>query len=257
MKARIRYLFTAFCLALLGPAFNTVWAQKDAAVALAAEHTALKPLLALHEGWSADAYDTENSYGVWRVQFYFPGGEKLGWADVNPKAGQVYAWEASYELSGDLQERAQRALYRFVARSPEVRALVGDPGALEKWFWYDSWREGWFVHLERGPDSVDVSIRSRAKGPLKLTDLFIEKIYFPNVLELDEYRDARRSSAVALAFADPRIAAALREKPGWTSTGTLLDDKLWQVSFSLTEREVASAVVDLDAQRVERVTVTP
>lgn len=249
----MKRVLVMLCLAL----FSMTYAQKDAAIAVAAEHPALKPLLALHEGWSADAYDTENSYGIWRVQFYFPGGEELGWADVNPEAEKVYAWEASYELTGKLQEKTRRALYRFVRRSPEVRALVGDPAALEKWFWYDSWREGWFVHLERGPDSVDVSIRSRVKGALKLTDLFIEKIYFPNALELDEYRAARRSSAVALAFANPEIAATLRKKPGWTSTGTLLDGEVWQVSFAQAEREIASAVVDLGAQRVEQVSVTP
>ncbi len=221
------------------------------------EHPALKPLLALHDGWSADAYDTRNSYGIWRVQFYFPGGEELGWADVNPEMEKVYAWEAFYELTGKLQRQTQRALYRFVRRSPEVRALVGDPAPLEKWFWYDSWREGWFVHLKNGSDAVDVSIRSRVKGSLKLTDLFIEKIYFPNTPKLGEYRAAQRSSAVALAFANSEIAAALREKPGWTSSGTRLDGEVWHVSFARAEREIASAVVDLDAQRVEQVSVTP
>ncbi len=112
------------------------------------------------------------------------------------------------------------------------------------------------MHLERGPDSLDVSIRSRVKGSLKLTDLFIEKIYFPNALELEDYRAAQRSNAVALAFADADIAAALRDRPGWTSIGTFLGGERWQVSFVQVGREVASAVVDLRAQRTEQVSVS-
>ena len=242
-----------FCLVLL----SVAWAQKEAAIDLAAAHPALRPLLDLHNGWTADAYDTGNRYGVWRVQFYFPGGDKLGWADVSLKTDQVYAWEASYELTGALQKETERALYRFVRADPEVRALVGDTDTLEKWFWYDSWREGWFVHLERGPDSLDVSVRSRRKGSLNLADLFVEKIYFPNVLSLEDYQAARRSNAVALAFSSPRIAAALREQPGWTSSGEPLGAELWAVSFALAEQQVASAVVDLKTQQVQKVTVYP
>lgn len=102
-----------------------------------------------------------------------------------------------------------------------------------------------------------MSIRSHTKGPLKLTDLFVEKIYSPDTLGLDEYRAAWRGGAVALAFADPEIAALLRDRPGWTSSGTLLGGELWQVSFTQNGVEVARAVVDLDAHRIRRVTLTP
>lgn len=236
------------------------WAQKDAsrqdaAVTLAAAHPALKPLLAAHEGWNADAYRTETGYGVWRVQFYFPGGEELGWADVNPKQQQVYAWEASYELGGALQRRAERTLYPFVLRHPDVRALLGQEQPLDRWLWYDSWREGWFVHLERGSGSLEVSVRSRRPGPLRLDELFIEKIYFPNVLSLADFRNAQKDRAVALAFADPEVAAALRDAPGWTSTGTPLAGGRWRVVFARNETEIASAVVDLKAARTLEVAV--
>ena len=246
------------CAALLSFILLSVaGAQKDEAIALAAAHPALEPLLALHGGWTADAYDTENRYDVWRVQFYFPGGEKLGWADVSLTTKKVYAWEASYELTGDLQKKTERALYRFVRRSPEVRSLVGDTAPVAKWFWYDSWREGWFVHLERGPDSLDVSIRSRSQGSLKLDDLFIEKIYFPQVLPLEDYRAAQGSSAVALAFSSPEIAAALRNRPGWKGSGTRLNAQTWGVLFLQAEHKIARAVVNLKTQRVHKVTVYP
>ena len=165
--------------------------------------SALKPLLAAHEGWSADAYRTETGYGVWRVQFYFPGGEELGWADVSPAQGEVYAWEASYELGGALQRRAERTLYPFVLRHPDVRALLGREEPLERWLWYDSWREGWFVHLERGAGSLEVSVRSRRPGSLQLQDLFIEKIYFPNVLSLADHRPPK-GAAPSPSLSPPR-----------------------------------------------------
>lgn len=234
---------------------SAVWAQKDAAVALAAAHPALKPLLAAHEGWNADAYRTATPYGVWRVQFYFPGGEELGWADVSPAQERVYAWEASYELGGALQRRAERTLYPFVLRHPGVRALLGTERPLDRWLWYDSWREGWFVHLERGAGSLDVSVRSRRPGSLRLGDLFVEKIYFPNVLSLADHQAAERSRAVALAFAVPEVAAALRGEPGWASTGTPLAGGRWRVVFARDGAEIARAVVDLAAARTLEVAV--
>ena len=230
--------------------------EKSAAIALAAESPALTELLASHNGWTADAYKTSSSYGIWRVQFFFPSGENLGWADVSPKLEKVFAWEADYRLTGDQSARAERVLYRFVRNNPEIRALVGDTERLDKWFWYDSWREGWFVHLERGPDSLDVSIRSRFKGPLKLSNLFIEKIYLANVLSYEEYQEANRSSAVALAFAEPAIAAALRDKPGWTSSAERSGDA-WTIRFSLGETVVATAVVNLNAHEVRSYEVYP
>ncbi len=251
---RFLNLLVAFALALSSAA----WAQedvKDAAVTLAAAHPALKPLLAEHEGWSADAYRTATGYGVWRVQFYFPGGEELGWADVSPAQGQVYAWEASYELGGALQRRAERTLYPFVLRHPEVRALLGREQPLERWLWYDSWREGWFVHLGRGAGSLEVSVRSRLPGPLQLDELFIEKIYFPNVLSLADHQAAEQSRAVALAFANPQVTAALRGEPGWTSAGTPLGGGRWQVVFARDGGEIVRTVVDLEAARTLGVTL--
>ncbi len=229
---------------------------KDEAIALAAEHPALETLLASYEGWTADAYRPETSYGVWRVQFYFPSGADLGWADVSPDLGEVFAWEASYELTGRQNARAERTLYRFVRSDKRVRALVGDTDRLEKWFWYDSWREGWFVHIERGVDSLDVSIRSRSKGSLKLSNLFVEKIYLPNLLSYAEYEQANRSSAVALAFAEPAIATVLRDKPGWTSSAEPRGAR-WEIRFSLGAEVLATVVVDLAAQQVRSYEVQP
>lgn len=230
--------------------------EKADAIALAAESPALEELLASHQGWTADAYKTGSSYGIWRVQFFFPSGENLGWADVSPKLEKVFAWEADYRLTGEQSARAARVLYRFVRNDPEISALVGDTARLDKWFWYDSWREGWFVHLERGPDSLDVSIRSRFKGPLKLSNLFTEKIYLANALSYEEYQEANRSSAVALAFAEPAIAAALRDKPGWTSSAEEAGDA-WRIRFLLGEKILATAVVNLSAHEVESYEVTP
>lgn len=240
-----------------GPAQTRKDQVKDQVIALAAEHPAFASLLGAHEGWQADAYATGNRYGIWRVQFFFPGGKDLGWADVSPVQKRVYAWEASYELAGELNRRAERALYRFVTRQPEVRALVGDARDLDRWFWYDSWREVWTVHLERGVDSLDIAVRSRNPGSLNLTELFIEKIYFPNVLGYGAYREAQRSSALALAFAAEPVAAALRQAPGWTSTGTALGDDRWQIVFSRDGAEVASAVVDLKTRGVEQLELAP
>lgn len=249
-------LVFVFWLLLMGTLGMAQGEGKDAAIALAAESPALSGLLSSHPGWTADAYKTGTSYGIWRVQFFFSSGAELGWADVSPKLAKLFAWEADYQLTGKQNAHAERTLYRFVRNDPEIRALVGDTEKLDKWFWYDSWREGWFVHLESGPDSLDVSIRSRFKGPLKLSKLFVEKIYLSNVLSYAEYQEASRSSAVALAFAEPEIAAALRDKPGWASSAEPSGQE-WKIRFSLGETLVATAVVDLNTQQIRSFEVSP
>jgi hypothetical protein len=258
LYARHALRLALFCLCLVCLCLGgTVLAQdtEDQAITLAAAHPALEDLLASYPGWQADAYDTGNSYGVWRVQFYFPSGSDLGWADVSPRLGEIFAWEASYELTGKLQRRAERTLYRFVRNDPRIRALVGDTDKIQKYFWYDSWREGWFVRLERGPETLDISIRSRFKGPLKLGNLFVEKIYLPNLLSYADYQAASRSSAVALAFSEPQISSTLRDKPGWTTRAEADDAGHWKVAFLAGDTVVAQAVVDLGKWAVRSVRI--
>lgn len=103
---------------------------------------------------------------------------------------------------------------------------------------------------------MDIFIRSRDKGSLKLSKLFIERIYFPNVLPYADLRAGQRASAVALAFAEPEIAAALRAKPGWSSDGEAVG-AIWRVRFFRDGKRIVSAEVDLAAQRVRTYKIGP
>lgn len=221
------------------------------AVALVAAHPAFEAALRGHPGWRAQSYATGNRYGVRRVQLWGASGEALGWADVGPPlgpeaaAGGVYSWETTYDLSPDLYRQAERALYAFLRGDPQVRALVGDPDALDKWLWYDSWRGAWTVHLERGPDSVQVALRSRREAPLALADLYLERIFFPHVLPYSDWRAGQEARAVTAAFAKPEVAARLRPHEGWRGEAEPLGAGRWRVRFLRGAELLAETVVAL------------
>ncbi|MBI5961137.1 MAG: hypothetical protein HY866_20540, partial [Chloroflexi bacterium] len=63
------------------------------AIDLAAAHAAFVDGLAARPGWTAAAYDSKNSYGIWHVQFWDTDGEDLGWADLSLERSKVYSWD--------------------------------------------------------------------------------------------------------------------------------------------------------------------
>jgi hypothetical protein len=220
------------------------------AIALAAAHPAFADGLAARSDWTAAAYDTQNPYGIWRVQFWNADGEDLGWADVSLERGQVYSWESYLGLTDDQYAPAEEVIRAFLVNSPEVMELVGSLDEVGIYVDYDPWGQHWGAYIDLWPNSLYVTLASRSDNPFSLDDLQVVQIYFPDVLSYDEWYSGQESKAIAAAFAQPEIAAAVRHYTGWTAAGERGNDGVWVVNFALGEQPLASATVLIETQQV-------
>lgn len=246
----LRTLVVRTLVALAALALGSLVAAQDGevqrAISAAAGHPMFAAGLAQHPGWTATAYDARDRYGLWRVDFFAADGEQLGWAQVRLVDGRMFAWETGFGLEGDAYARAEEALLDFLRDDPGFRDLAGDVDDRE-WVWvgYEEWRDTWVVHIERGADSVIVILRSEDEWARSLERLHIVQVQVPGVVAVEEWRSRRSADAIALAFTEPRVAAAVRGLEGWTTEAEALDWDVWRVSFVWEGRTVARADVDL------------
>ncbi len=221
-------------------------ADKQRAIQIAASHPMIAASLEHNSGWTASAYDAQDRYGLWRVDFTSQYGEDFAWAQVHLAEGRVLAWEADAGLGDDEYAEAEAKLLDFLRYDPAFLAFAGDVDDHE-WIWvgYESWRDTWVVHIERGQDSLIVTLRSEHAWTRSLEDLEVLQIRATSVVGVGDWRSMRGSDAVALAFTDPRVVAAVRGLEGWTASAEEVDRSLWRVLFVWEGRTVAEVEVDL------------
>ena len=223
----------------------------DQVIALAAASPMFKNVLAARPGWTAAAYDSGNSYGIWRVQFWDTEGEDIGWADVSLTKGRLYAWESNVGATDEQKTAVRDTLLDFLAQQADVRELVGDPHDYDTWLDYNGWINTWFVFIGKGGlDSIYVGILNNSDDPLNLAHLTLGSIYFPEVKSYTDWEAGQKSQAVALAFANADIAAALRDHDGWVTDTARAGDTAWTVTFKVSDQVLASATVDIAARTV-------
>ncbi|HET8985430.1 MAG TPA: hypothetical protein VFN03_06705 [Trueperaceae bacterium] len=240
-------------LALLSCAFaQNHEADLQRAVDVVSRHPVFAIGLAEHPGWTATGYDSQGRYGVWRVDIAAYDGEPLGWAQVRLSDERVYAWDAFFGLEGEAYDEAQAAIIEFLRYDPEFLDFAGDVDDNDwTWIGYEDWRDTWTIYLERGVDSLQVILRSEHAWQRSLEDLHILQIEVPFVVAVDDWQAMQGAEAIALAFSDAGIAAAVRGLDGWTTEVTELDRALWLVTFWWEGTSVARAEVDLDRQLVD------
>ncbi|HEX2619782.1 MAG TPA: hypothetical protein VHL11_06535 [Phototrophicaceae bacterium] len=219
---------------------------EDAAIVLAAGHTAFASGLSAHPGWTAAAYNTKNTYGIWRVQFWDVNGEDLGWADVNPVKARVYSWESHVGVTDAQKIAAEPALRSVVATAPEVLELMENPSQYEMYVDYNSWAKAWGVYIANGADSLYVLVQF--DDDTALTNPKVLGIYF-ELMSYDEWFSSNKDLATATAFDQPEIAAAVRDVAGWQSEVERSGD-LWTVYFKAEDQVLAQATVNLDSGKV-------
>jgi hypothetical protein len=231
-------------LVLLLSALATAQSPQDA-INLAASHPAFVKGLADRPGWSANAYDSESRYGIWRVEFYDADGNGLGWADVNVEQQRLYAWDAAFDVIESQYAEAEQILIDFLRNDETSQKLIGSVDDVYGWWvGYDSWREVWMVHLDRGADSLDLTLRSRSSQPKSFESLYLEKVYVANIMSYDDWHNANGSEVVALAFENPDVAAAVRGMD-WTTSTERLEGDAWKVRFLSGEEVIVEADVNV------------
>lgn len=221
-------------------------ADAQRAIAIAAGQPMFATGLAEHAGWTASAYGSQDRYGLWRVDFFAADGSPLGWAQVRLADERVFAWDSSFGIADESYEALQEALLGFLRNDSEFSAFAGDVDDND-WTWvgYDDSRDTWTVYVERGPESLVVTLRSANEWARSLEDLRVVEIEVPALVSVDEWRSMRGSAAAALAFTDARVAAAVRGLDGWVSEAEQIGESVWLVRFRWEGQTLAEAEVDL------------
>ncbi|MBI5958759.1 MAG: hypothetical protein HY866_08490 [Chloroflexi bacterium] len=220
------------------------------AIDLAAAHAAFVDGLAARPGWTAAAYDSKNSYGIWHVQFWDTDGEDLGWADLSLERSKVYSWEVYMGLTEEQSSSTEETIRAFLLNSPDVVDLVENLGDADLYVDYDYWNERWGAYIELGPDSLYVTLRSTSGRSLSLENLQLDRIYFSELPSYDEWFSAQEAQAISIAFQQPEINAALRDYSGWAATGEPDENGVWHLTFTLGEQTLATAAVMVETQQV-------
>ncbi|MGL4608658.1 MAG: hypothetical protein ACRCYY_03085 [Trueperaceae bacterium] len=203
--------------------------------------------LADRPGWTANAYFAHERYGLWHIEFYDADGNYLGWADANLEQQKLYAWESMYDPIERENAEAETVLIDFLRNDPLSLQLIGNvDDSYGWWFDYDGWRDVWQVHLDRGEDSVDITLRSSTNNAKSFENLYLDKVFANSILSYDDWLNANTSGVVAIAFEHPEVAAAVRGQD-WTTSTERLEGEAWKVRF-LSGEEV---IVEADVNRAD------
>lgn len=228
------------------------------AIALAAQSPAFVKLLATQPGWVAHGYDTQNSFGIWHVQFFSKTGDDLGWANLSLTHHRVYALSASaiqLEPSEVQRQSADSAVRRFTADNAIVRELIGTLASDEGQLDYVSDGNYWTLSLTRGTDNLAVAVKFQDALPFVFHSPTLLSIDFPDVIAYDAWQKAQQAQAITLAFSQPQVAAAVRAQDGWVSSAAPSGSKNWLVTFKVGDHILATAIVNLTAAQVMSFTV--
>lgn len=225
------------------------------AIRLASEHPAFAVALTTVPNWTAVAYDTGNRYGIWHVEFQ-QAEQTFGWADVSPQAGVVYAWEVEVEPDEDTYNAAERSIRAFLRADPTMSALTGQLEDYEVYIWYEAWNNQWAAWVEAGPDSLQVYMRSAdVEAMMSHDNLELLAVRFPNVLSYAEWQAGGEAQAIAIAFREGSVGAAVRDA-NWVAHGERNEDGIWTVYFyDEAETLLVQVTVDLLGGTVEAVEV--
>lgn len=226
-------------------------ATRASAVELAASHPDFAAGLENVGDWTAQVYNTRNAYGIWHVEFYNSAGDQLGWADVNPERERVYSWEAYFGVDDATREEAYPTLREFIDNAPEVLELVDDPSVYEIYVDFDGYSDYWGVYLDRGPDSLYIVVRFSENTLTMQGEPELVRLYFSEVQSYEDWYQTTSAEAVAVAFAAPEVADAVRGVEGWTTQTESEDGVLWTVTFLNGEEILAKVVVNLEDRSVE------
>ncbi|MFQ3648608.1 MAG: hypothetical protein SNJ54_14830 [Anaerolineae bacterium] len=229
---------------------------EDDAIALALTLPECRDTIDHHEGWYALAYDTQNAYGIWRVEFYNSADEDMGYAHVSPRDGRVYDGRCLFRPSDEQIEAAQPVLEAFLHNNEQILALLPYVDELTFYVDYDVWNDWWGVYIANEENSLYVTVKFAEATPLSLDEPELLGIFFPEVKTYGEWFSESSQRAIIVAFIDHRIGDRLANLTGWTTTAEHLGQQIWRIEFWLQSDWLASAVVDLNAQAVVEVSVS-
>ena len=194
------------------------------------------------------AYNSRNAYGIWQVEFRDGEGNTVAWAQVQPSTGKVYAWEAYFDADEAQYEAILPVYQEFVANHPDVRALIRGINKDEIYPWWDGDAEAWVSWIGDAGDAIMVAVQFDGGAQDSAENPVLTQLWFPNLPSYEEWRVASSSEAVAIAFQEVEIAAALRGQ-SWTTEAEIAEDNsdVWTVRFTVGGETLVTAEVNVAA----------
>lgn len=208
-----------------------------------------------YEDWKARAYDSENPWHIWHVEFRNSEGNDLGYADVSVVDERVYHAECYFGPTDEQLETAQPILEAFLSSNDEILALLDDVEEHEMYIDFDGYNNWWGVYIANDPNSLYVTVRFAEPYPSSLDDPQLIEIHFSDMPSYDEWFGSTSQQAVVVAFADRQVADVLAKDEGWTTDIEHVQGSVWKVNFMQADRWLGSATVDVNTREVlERAT---
>jgi hypothetical protein len=201
--------------------------------------------------WYMRAYNTENKYGVWRVNFYNAEDEDKGFADVNPETGQVFVYECYFEMTDALRLAGEDIVKEAVINAPEVQELLEDPASYDMYVDYDTYNDWWGVYVADDEDSLWITLRFEGNTVSSFDNPEILEIYFSEVESYDEWYSMKSQEVIAIAFANPEVGLATADQQGWTTETEHIGGSMWMVWFKLGDEVLAEVSVDVGFRTAE------
>lgn len=243
--------FILILLVLMSSAAGTVRAQEpittESVVALVMAVPEISEGLARLSDYQTLAYNSNNTYGIWQVEFRDLEGNQVAWAQVQPSTGKVFAWEAYFAATDAAYDLILPVFQDFVANHPDVRALIRGIDQDEIYPWWDGSSKAWVTWIGDAGDAIMVAVQFDGGREDSTENPVLIDLWFPNLPSYEEWWVASSSQAVALAFQEVDIAIALRGKT-WTTESELVDQNdtdVWRVSFLVDREKIATATVDV------------
>jgi hypothetical protein len=225
----------------------------DDAIAFVASHPQFAEGLASAEGWTAQAYNTGNRYGIWHVTFWNAEGEEIGSADVSLEQERLYTVDTHFYPSEAVLRASEDALFEFLRSHPEIQELLDNPWEHEMYLDYNPWITSWSVWIDNGDDPLYAWVGTDGTSPFSTNGLRLTRIGFGNIMSWEDWHSGNSASAIATAFNQPDIAARMRAIPGWTSQADRIegeDGNIWWVGFFQADILTAEAIVNVMTQEV-------
>lgn len=194
------------------------------------------------------AYNSRNAYGIWQVEFRDGEGNTVAWSQVQPSSGKIYAWEAYFNADEAQYEAILPVYQEFVANHPDVRALIRGIDKDDIYPWWDGNAEAWVAWIGDAGDAIMVAVQFDGGAQDSAENPVLTQLWFPNLPSYEEWWVASSSEAVAIAFQEAEIAAALRGQ-SWTTEVELTEDNpnVWSVRFISGSEILVTAEVDIAA----------
>lgn len=221
--------------------FKALQPDHQRAIKLTVKTKAVKTFLNHYPDWRAETY--HDGGAVWHVDFYQKD-EWLAFAHINVETKEVSDTKFPKKLSEEEFAERKKKVEQVVFNDPEVLALLVTAEDWDFEVQYDTYSEKWWMNFWRGIDTLRVDLYPDENS------FHIDRVYDPKAFSEEKALRVARDRAVELAWQAEAIGEALDGVDNWHSYAEQQAGSVWSVSFDTSEKNLFSALVDIEAWEV-------